>query len=265
MLMTEPKTSNSNIAALPSEYSISAPEVIFQMGFFPVTNSLITALLFTFYLSIIAIFVSNKMSMVPGKVQALFEIFFEYIFNMIEKMAAKNVYSYFPWLMTFVLFILVANLSALLPGFASIGLYKAIEGEADQVFIPLFRSINSDLNVTLALALISVFITHFFAIRSLGIVGYLKKWFSFKMFGISLFVGLLELVAEFTKIISLSFRLFGNIMAGKILLKTAKSFFPFIIPLPFYFLEVMVAFIQSAVFMMLTLVFMVILSKKEED
>jgi F-type H+-transporting ATPase subunit a len=261
--MSEPQLVDPIITELSSEYSISAPEVIWQIGSFPVTNSLITSLLFTFYLSIIAIFVSSRISMMPGRIQALFEVLFEAVFNMTEKMAAKNVYAYFPWLMTFVVFILFSNLSALLPGFASIGLYRKVADE--QVFVPLFRSINSDLNVTLSLALISVFITHFFAIRSLGIVAYLKKWFSFKMFGISLFVGLLELAAEFTKIISLSFRLFGNIMAGKILLKTAKSFFPFILPLPFYFLEIMVAFIQSAVFVMLTLVFMVALSKKEED
>jgi len=261
--MTVTQIAPPNITELPSEYSISAPEVIWQIGFFPITNTLLSSLLFTFYFSIVAIFFSTRFTMVPGKLQALFEVLFEYIYNMTEKMAGENVHSYFPWLMTFCLFILISNLSALLPGFASIGLYRLIDGE--QVYIPLFRSINSDLNVTLALALISVFITHYFAIRSLGSIAYLKKWFSFKMFGISLFVGLLELVAEFTKIISLSFRLYGNITAGKILLKTAKSFFPFILPLPFYFLEVMVAFIQSAVFVMLTLVFMVILSKKEED
>ena len=85
------------------------------------------------------------------------------------------------------------------------------------------------------------------------------------MFGIFLFVGILELVAEFTKLVSLSFRLFGNILTGKVLLKTAWSFSAFIVPLPFYFLEIIVAFVQAAVLMMLTLVFMVLLSEQHES
>jgi F-type H+-transporting ATPase subunit a len=84
------------------------------------------------------------------------------------------------------------------------------------------------------------------------------------MFGVFLFVGILELVSEFTKMVSLSFRLFGNIFAGEVVLGTVASIFAFFVPLPFYFLEILVAFVQAAVFMMLTLVFMVILSEKHE-
>ena len=75
-------------------------------------------------------------------------------------------------------------------------------------------------------------------------------------------MGILELVGEVTKIVSLSFRLFGNIFAGEVVLATVSSIFAFLIPLPFYFLEIIVGFVQAAVFMMLTLVFMVLLSEK---
>ncbi len=118
--------------------------------------------------------------------------------------------------------------------------------------------------MTLSLAILSVMVTHFYSIKIIGGINYIKKWFSLKMLGVFLFVGLLELVSEFTKIVSLSFRLFGNILAGKVLLKTAWSYSAFIVPLPFYFLELIMAVVQAAIFMMLTLVFMVMLSEVNE-
>jgi len=254
---------NSSMTGGSAEHLLSAPEVIWQMGFFPVTNTMFTSFFLTIIISGSVIFASKKISLVPGRFQAFFEIFFDYIYYLTKSMAHAKAPVFFPWIMTFVLFILMANLSGLLPGNSSIGIYKSVAGK--EVFIPFFRSVNSDLNATLALAIVSVSITHYFAIYFIGIRAYLSRWISFKMFGVSLFVGLLELVSEFTKIISLSFRLYGNILAGKILLKTAKSFFPFILPLPFYFMELMVSVVQAAVFMMLTLVFMVILSKKHDD
>ena len=121
---------------------------------------------------------------------------------------------------------------------------------------------NSDLNMTLALALVSAVLTHAFAIYYLGFLEYLKKFISLNP--IFLFVGMMELVGELTKIVSLSFRLFGNIFAGEVVLTTISSIFAFVAPLPFYFLEIIVGFVQAAVFMMLTMVFMVLLSQKHE-
>jgi F-type H+-transporting ATPase subunit a len=160
--------------------------------------------------------------------------------------------------MTFFLFIITANWFGLLPGFGTIFLKEVHDGK--EVSLPIFRSINSDLNMTLGLALLSAIVTHVYAIRILGVIEYLKKWVSLNP--IFLFVGLLELVSELTKVVSLSFRLFGNIFAGEVVLVTVSGIFAFIAPLPFYFLEVIVGFVQAAVFMMLTLVFMVLLSEK---
>lgn len=129
-----------------------------------------------------------------------------------------------------------------------------------KTFIPFFRSLNADLNMTLGLALASVVITHILAIRFLGIWGYIKKWISFNP--ILLFVGLLELVSEITKVLSLSLRLFGNIFAGEVVLSTISNLLAFIAPLPFYFMEIIVGVVQASVFMLLTLVFMTLLSEK---
>lgn len=140
---------------------------------------------------------------------------------------------------------------------------KALVHKEEVEFIPIFRSLNADLNMTLGLGFLSILITHIFAIRYLGVGGYLRKWFSFNP--IFLFVGLLELVGEFTKMVSLSLRLFGNIFAGEVVLTTVSNLLAFVAPLPFYFLEMIVAVVQAAVFMLLTLVFMVLLSEKHAE
>jgi F-type H+-transporting ATPase subunit a len=171
-------------------------------------------------------------------------------YETVENLAHQKTRVFFPILMTFFLYILFANLIGLMPGFGTITYHGH----------HLLRSINSDLNMTLGLALASAGLTHGFALYYLGLVDYLKKWFTLNP--IFLFVGILELVGEVTKIVSLSFRLFGNIFAGEVVLSTVASIFAFVVPLPFYFLEIIVAFVQAAVFMMLTLVFMVLLSEK---
>ena len=107
--------------------------------------------------------------------------------------------------------------------------------------------------MTLAMALVSVIITQIVGFKTLG-VGYLKKFFNFSN-PINFFVGILELISEFAKIISFSFRLFGNVFAGEVLLAVILMLVPYFVPLPFYGLEMFVAVIQAFVFAMLTLVF----------
>jgi F-type H+-transporting ATPase subunit a len=124
--------------------------------------------------------------------------------------------------------------------------------------IPLLRGPATDINVTLALALVSAFATHMLAVRSVGWAEYLSRYFSLNP--IFLFVGILELVSEVTKVISLSFRLFGNIYAGEVVLMTVSGLFAFLAPIPFLSLEVLVGFVQAMVFSMLTMAFMAILA-----
>jgi F-type H+-transporting ATPase subunit a len=132
---------------------------------------------------------------------------------------------------------------------------------AGYIIVPFFRPPSTDLNFTLGLGLLAIFLVQYFGVRSLGL-GYFKKFFDtsgFKQgafFGaIGIFVGILELISEFARILSFGFRLFGNIFAGEVLLGVMGFLIPYVASLPFYGLEVFVGFIQAAVFMMLALVF----------
>src|SRR3989344_7026376 len=227
------------------------PEILGFYKFLPITNTLLTSWIVMVVLIGIALILKFKVNIIPSRVQSVFEIIIDFIYTTAEQLAGdKKAKVFFPFVATFFFFILFSNLIGLFPGFGTI----TFRGE------PLLRSMNSDLNMTLGLALFSAFITHFFALKYLGVVDYLKKWFTLNP--IFLFVGLLELVGEVTKVVSLSFRLFGNIFAGEVVLSTVASIFAFVVPLPFYFLEIIVGFVQATVFMMLTLVFMVLLSEK---
>lgn len=243
---------------------VLAPEELGHIGPLPVTNTLMVSWVVMAILIALAVIVRINLRLIPkSRLQTFFELVIETGYQTVEDLAHSKARAFFPFLMTFFLFIVLANWMGLMPGFATIGLNRVEEGH--KVFVPLLRSINSDLNMTLALALVSAITTHFFAVKYLGIKSYLLKWVSLNP--VFLFVGILELISEFTKILSLSFRLFGNIFAGEVVLATVSTlskWTAFLVPLPFYFLEIIVGFVQAAVFMMLTLVFMVLLTEKHE-
>jgi len=226
------------------------------LGFYknlPITNTLLVSWIAMGILIISAIVTRFQIRTIPTGIQNFFESIIELGFQTVSDLAGeKKTKVFFPFVMTFFLYIIVSNWLGLLPGFGTIT-YKDV---------PLLRSINSDLNMTLSLALVSAIATHLFAVKYLGIKNYLVRWVALNP--IFLFVGILEIISEFTKIVSLSFRLFGNIFAGEVVLSTISSIFAFILPLPFYFLEIIVGFVQAAVFAMLTLVFMVLLSEKHQ-
>lgn len=240
-----------------SEGVALAAEKLGQIGPLPITNSLLTTWLVVAILVGFAFLATRKVAAVPTPLQNFAEFIVESLRNLVESMAQEKTKVFFPIIASFFFFIIVGNYLGLLPGVGTVGFWH------DKTFIPLFRSINSDLNTTLALALVSVITTHYLAIKYLGFGAYLKKWFPLNP--IMLFVGLIELAGEFTKIISLSFRLFGNIYAGESVLDTAShKLFAFIVPVPFLSLEIIVGFVQALVFSMLTLAFMVILTEKHE-
>lgn len=235
-----------------------AAEPIFYIQSFPVTNTLIHTILVDILLIGTSVYLSKKVHLIPDFLQNMVEAIIEPMYNLTESIAPlkKQTVAIFPYVMTFFLFIFIANFTSLLPGFGSIGFFEIIEEKKE--LIPLLRGTTSDLNTTLALALISVFATHMLSIKITGLKDYLSRWFSLNP--IYLYVGLLELIAEFTKIVSLSFRLFGNIYAGEVALNTVSNIFAFLLPLPFLLLENIVALVQSLVFSILTLVFMALLT-----
>lgn len=242
------------------EISFAAEEIGY-IGPLPITNTFLTTLVVSSVLILFAYFLKNRLSLRPASVQNATEFAVEGLYLLTSQIAGKRASFIFPWFATFFLFIITANWLGLLPGFGTIGFFQG-----EHRFIPLLRPVNSDLNVTLALALISLTVTHFFSLKILGVKEYLSRFFSFQP--INLFVGVLEFFLEFVKIVSLSFRLFGNIFAGETLLVAVSKLAPvtaFLVPLPFMVLEVVVGFVQALVFSMLTMVFMVILTTSHKN
>lgn len=240
--------------------NISLPaEAIFHIGSFPVTNTLLMAWLVIGVLIIIALVISKRLSLVPRGLQNVFEAIFELWLKVMDDVTGDRKQSrrFFPLVLTIFLFVLFGNLIEIVPGLGTIGIWEMHNG--NQILIPFIRSSSADLNTTIAIAVASILGVQIFGIFTLGVFRYAGKFFVApwkKPYGIGTFVGILELIAECAKLISFSFRLFGNIFAGEVLLTVVLFLVPYIAPLPFLFLEIFVGLIQAVVFSMLTLVFL---------
>lgn len=230
-----------------------APEVIFQVGGLPITNTLLHTFVVDCLLIGGIIYANKKLALIPNNFfQNTTEYIIEIFYNLTESIAKTAAAKIFPYFISFFLFILLSNWSSLLPGVGTIGVRQ--HGE----LVPFLRGTTSDLNTTLGLALISAVATHMLSIRTIGIKDYLGRYLSLNP--LNLFIGILEIISEITKIVSLSFRLFGNIFAGEVVLLAVSSIFAFVVPLPFLLLEIIVGLVQALVFSMLTMVFMAILT-----
>ena len=259
------------------------------IGDFYFTNTLLATLIADVLLLLIAFGVfraTRSGSLVPKGLAGAIEALLEAIHNLTASTAGKWVRTIFPFFATITLLVLVVNWMELIPGVDSIGLLepsehgypvkevlpgvvtivKAAEGEAHEgelyALRPYVRVASTDLNFTVALALISVIMTQVFGARALGGT-YFTKFFNVKgifkrpVFGaIDFAVGLLELVSEISKLLSFSFRLFGNIFAGSVLLFVIGTLVPVFAQSIFLGLEFFVGLIQAFVFGMLTMVFM---------
>lgn len=233
-----------------------AAETLFSIGSFPVTNTLLDTLLVDGTLIFATFSITKKLSLIPNGAQNAAESIFETFYDLTSSIAQSRASQIFPYFMTFFLFILLANWSGLIPGFSTIGFFENIDGK--KTLIPIFKAATSDINTTLAFALVSAVATHILSIRITGIKDYISRYISLNP--INLFIGVLEIISEITKVISLSFRLFGNIFAGEVVLFTVSGIFAFIFPIPFMLLEIIVGLVQALVFSMLTMVFMSILT-----
>ena len=230
-----------------------APETILQIGFVPITNTLLHTFLVDALLIGGTLYLNKKLTIIPNNFfQNAIESIIETFYSLTESVAQHAASRIFPYFMSFFLFILFSNWSSLMPGVGAIGIIR--HGE----IIPFLRGTTSDLNTTLGLALVSSVATHWLSIKTIGLPDYLSRYFSLNP--LNLFIGILEIISEITKVVSLSFRLFGNIFAGEVVLLTVSSIFAFVLPLPFLLLEVIVGMVQALVFSMLTMVFMAILS-----
>ena len=245
------------------------PELITNLGGFPITNTLVSTLFVDIVLVGIVFATARSIKLVPaGALQSVFEPIIAYFYDLTEQIAGLKAKTIFPWFASFFFFIMFSNLFGLLPGYGTIGFWETSEhgGEHARHLLPLLRAATSDFNMTLALGTVSIVATHFISIRFNGIAGYLKKFISKNP--INLAIGLLEFCLEGVKIFSLAFRLFGNIFAGEIVLVTVAglaTFTAFLAPIPFLLLEVIVALVQALVFSMLTMVFMSLLATTSSE
>ncbi len=240
------------------EISLAA-ETLFQIGSFPVTNTLVVTFSVSAFLLLTFYWVGSRLETVPGGLQNILEYAVEGLLKMVDSVTQdrEETKRFFPIVATIFLFVLISNWVELIPGLGTIGLQENHEGNT--ILVPFIRSASADLNVTLALALVSVFSVQILGIAALGFFKYAGKFFVSplqKPYVIGTFVGILELIGEIAKLISFSFRLFGNIFAGEVLLAVMLMLVPYFIPLPFLALEIFVGVIQALVFSMLTLVFL---------
>lgn len=231
------------------------PEILSHVGEFPLANSLVLGLAVSGIVGLAALLIVRSLELIPHKGQNIAELLIGGILDFMEEtLGSREVAkTYFPFIATIFLFILFNNWLGILPGIGSIGVYEMHEGVKE--FVPFFRSANSDLNTTLALALVSVVAIQIYGMKKLGIWKHWSKFFNFKEGPIHFFVGILELVGELAKVMSFSFRLFGNVFAGEVLLLIIMNLAPYFAPTPFLLLEIFVGFIQALVFAMLTLIF----------
>jgi F-type H+-transporting ATPase subunit a len=256
-------------------------EPVFIFKNFTITNSLLTSFIVVLLVFAFVAVLKFKIKQIPKGIQNMFEIIIDGALNLADSVTGDRQTSirFFPIVFALFIFILLNNWLGLLPGVGSIGYYSLEEGH--QVFVPFFRGGTADLNTTLALALFSVIGANLAGVIMVGFWRHFNKFINIKAFleipkkilkeptillvnPIKAFVGLVEIIGEFAKVASLSFRLFGNIFAGEVLLASMAALFAFLVPIPFLFLEIIVGLVQALIFAVLTLVYMTIATAKEE-
>ena len=231
------------------------PPILGELGRLTITSTLLTSWVVMAVLIAIAYIVGKNPKMVPTKVQSVFELIiggiYDYIANVLESkhLATK----YFPIITTIFFFVLGLNWFGLLPGVTSIGMYKMYGTES--TFVPFLYPSATDLNITIAFAIIAFVTVEVAGVTALGIWKYAGKFINFKS-PLAFVIGIIELISELARLIAFSFRLFGNIFAGKVLLLVLMFLTtPYIVPVPLIAYEIFVGFIQAFIFAILTLYF----------
>jgi F-type H+-transporting ATPase subunit a len=259
--------------AVPKPHVTLPSEGVFEVAGFTITNTLIAAWLSIIVLAVLFYVCTRKMKLIPGRLQNLAEMAVEALLSFVKSVAGeKHARLLFPVVATIFIYVITNAYLALLPFFGTI----VVTGQ-EGIAVPLFRSANTDINVPLSIAIMSFIFVEFWGMKSLGTFRYLGEFFNFGQIGrgvkelfmgkirpaitniafgfINLFVGILEVFSHLIRIISFTFRLFGNMTAGEMLLLVSAFLIPFIFTIPFYGLELLIGFIQALIFAGLTLVF----------
>jgi F-type H+-transporting ATPase subunit a len=229
-------------------------EPLFEIAGFVITNCFVTSLLAIALTFFLARYYHHQATL--EKKSNLFYILHfvvKTVYDLFQPIMGEKTEAVFPLLGAFFFYILFQNWFGLLPGVGS--LLLKIHHHHKEIFVPILRSNNADLNTTLALALISVSSIQYYGVKFLGFKTYIKKYVNFSS-PIACFLGVLEAVSELSKVLSFAFRLFGNIFAGEVLLTIIAFLIPVLASFPFLMLEIFVGMIQALIFSMLTAVFM---------
>ncbi len=231
-----------------------APYVLGEWFGIPITSTLLTVWLTMGLLIIAAVLIRSRLAAIPGGLQNVAELVvggvYDYMADVLESQTLAR--KYFPVVMTIFLFVLSLNWIGLLPGVTSIGIYEGHGHESH--LIPFFYPAATDLNITIGFAIVAFFTIEIAGVLAIGLFKYTHKFLNFSS-PLAFVIGLIELISELARLISFSFRLFGNIFAGKTLLLVIMFFVPYILPVPILAFEVFVGFIQAFVFAVLTLFF----------
>ena len=256
-------------------------ETVFHIFGFPISNTIITAWITIIFLVVLSYVVTRRMKIIPNRLQVAFEAILGWVYNLCRDVAGeKNGRRFFPVVCTIFLFVGFNAWLALIPGYGASIFVHTAEGE-----VHLLRPANTDINMPLAIALMSVISVQFFGLKTLG-TQYVKKFINVGGFAhslgkifrgkprdgliglitgaIEMAVGFLELISEFIHVLSFTFRLFGNMTAGEMLLAVALFLVPMLFALPFYGLELLVGFIQAIIFAGLSLIFLTVAIQKHE-
>jgi F-type H+-transporting ATPase subunit a len=270
--------------AKPEGLPSASPEA-FHIGAFPVTSSMLVTWIVALGLIVFAQLATRNMKQVPGGLQNFWEWLVGGLYEFLEGiLGADLVKKTFWFFATIFIFILFTNWFGLLPGVGTIG-WGAATKDGFEVTRPLLRGGNADLNMTFAMSSVFMLLWLFWAVQCNGVGGFLLHIFGpkgdstgfVKLMMIVIFfgVGCVEVLSIAFRPISLSFRLYGNIFAGENLLEVfsnivqnppwAKAVASALLPLPFYFMELLVGFVQALVFMLLTSVFTVLVCQHDEE
>jgi F-type H+-transporting ATPase subunit a len=254
------------------------PVEIGKIGNFPITNSMLVTWIVALALIIFAQIATRNIQAVPSGAQNFWEWLVESLYNFLENIIGRDLVKKTFWFFaTIFIFILFCNWFGLIPGVGTIGWGHKVGGHfhLDQ---PWLRGANADLNMTFAMAIIFFLCWIVWALQSNGIGGFLAHIFAPKgqttgalkvmMIVVFFLVGVLEVVSILFRPVSLSFRLFGNVYAGESMLEAMAALVPklaWLIPIPFYFLEILVGLVQALVFMLLTAVFTLLICQHDEN
>lgn len=250
---------------------------LFQIGKFSVTNSMLVCWIVALAVIIFAQIATRNVKTVPSGAQNFWEWLVESLYNFLESIIGRDLVKRTFWFFaTIFIFILFTNWAGLIPGFGTIGWGHYQPSGAFHIDRPLLRGGNADLNMTTAMAAIFFLLWIFWAIQANGVGGFLLHIFGPKgetsgflkiiMVVIFFMVGWLEIVSILFRPISLSFRLFGNVYAGESILEAMSNMVPmlsWLIPIPFYFMELLVGIVQALVFMLLTAVFTLLIAQHQ--